>query len=193
MTVALLPLVQTTLRQPREAAEWIIGLGLKRDVLWTGLLLGAALYALVMQLILYLSEPTVGIPSFASKPLVLFVIVAGGLVIYVHALHWVARALGGTGELWDMLSVMVWLQILRAVAQFALLILTLALPALGLLMTIVVGIWGLWIMFHFIAAAGRLPTAGHGIAVVVIAAVGLVLGLSVFLSLIGLSAQGVMS
>jgi len=193
MDIALMPLIQTTLRQPREAAEYIMSLGLKRDVLWTGLLLGAALYALVMQLMLYLSEPTIGIPSFASRPLVLFVIVAGGLVVFVHALHWVARALGGTGDLWDMLSVMVWLQILRAVAQLALLIITLALPLLGMLLTIVVGIWGLWIMFNFIAAAGRLPTAGHGIAVVVIAAVGLVLGLSIFLSLIGLSAQGVMS
>lgn len=193
MDVALMSLVQITLRQPREAAEHIMSMGLKRDVLWTGLLLGAALYALVMQLIMYVSEPTIGLPSFASKPLVLFVIVAGGLVVYVHALHWVARALGGSGDLWDMLSVMVWLQILRAVAQLALLMITLALPALGVLLTLVVGIWGLWIMFHFIAAAGRLPTAGHGIAVVVIAAIGLVLGLSIFLSLIGLSAQGVMS
>lgn len=193
MQAALLTLVQTTVRQPRTAAGLIIAMGLKRDVLWTGLALGAVLYALVMQLILAISEPTVGIPTFARKPLVLFVIVAGGLVVFVHALHWVSRALGGKGTLWDMLGVMVWLQILRAFVQLALLIITLALPALGVLLTIVVGIWGLWIMFHFIAAAGQLPTAGHGIAVVVIAAVGLVLGLSVFLSLIGLSAQGVMS
>lgn len=193
MEATLMPLVQTTLRQPRLAAEMIMGLGLKRDVLWTALALGAALHALVLQLVLSVSEPAMPLPGYMSMPLVLFVLIAGVMVIYVHALHWAARALGGKGELWDMLAVIVWLQLLRATAQLILLVVSLAKPLLGMVLALVVGVWGLWILFNFIAAAGRLPTAGHGIAVVVMAAVGLVLGLSIFLSLIGLSAQGVPS
>ncbi|WP_370401421.1 Yip1 family protein [Sulfitobacter sp. JB4-11] len=193
MEATLMPLVQTTLRQPRLAAEMIMGLGLKRDVLWTALALGAALHALVLQLVLSVSEPAMPLPGYMSMPLVLFVLIAGVMVIYVHALHWAARALGGKGELWDMLAVIVWLQLLRATAQLILLVVSLAMPLLGMVLALVVGVWGLWILFNFIAAAGRLPTAGHGIAVVVMAAVGLVLGLSIFLSLIGLSAQGVPS
>ena len=191
MEATLMPLVQATLRTPRDAAEQIMGFQLSRDTLWTALGLCAALHALVLQLLLSISEPAVPLPRYMYQPLTLFVLIAGVLVIYVHALHWAARAIGGDGQLWDMLSVMVWLQILRAVAQVVLLVVGLALPLLGALLTLVVGIWGLWILFHFIAAAGRLPTAGHGIVVVVMAAVGLLLGLGLILSLIGLSAQGV--
>jgi len=85
----------------------------------------------------------------------------------------------------------VWLQALRLCAQLGILLLTLALPPVALLASFVVTIWGLWILLNFVAELLHLPGLFHAAAVLVGAALGVLLGLGLLLSLIGLTAQGV--
>ena len=65
-------------------------------------------------------------------------------------------------------------------------------PGLSLLMSVLIGVWGLWILLHFITAALGLPSLLHALGTLVLGAVGLVLGLGILLSLVGAVAQGVL-
>ncbi|MGJ5619209.1 Yip1 family protein [Sulfitobacter sp. MF3-043] len=188
-----LPLVQTTLRAPRLAAAQIIEWQLSRDVLWTALGLVAVLNTFVVVLLVQMAQPDMPLPSYFNSPLVLYVLLAGTMVVYVHAIYWAGLAIGGQGSLGDVLALVVWLQVLRAVAQIGVLVLTVIVPSLALILSLAIAVWGLWILLNFITAALSLPTIGHAAAVLIIGAVGLVLGLGIMLSLIGLAAQGVLS
>ncbi|MGC1497222.1 MAG: YIP1 family protein [Sulfitobacter sp.] len=192
-SATFMPLVQTTLRDPRAAGEQIIGWGLGRDVLWTALALVAILNTFVIVMLIQLAKPDMPLPGYFNTPLALYVILAGVLVIYVHAIYWAGLAIGGQGSLSDVLALVVWLQVLRALAQVGVLVLTVLLPQAALLLSLTVALWGLWILLHFITTAMNLPSIAHAIAVLVIGAVGLVLGLGTLLAIIGVAAQGVFS
>ncbi len=187
---ALKALALETIQSPRTAADKIMALPLNRDVLWTGLFLVAAVNSIVYSFSLLLHD-TSALPQFLTNPLIFFVIVSGVLVMSVHAFYWMGRFAGGTGDLGDLLALMIWLQALRAVAQFVLLILTLLSPVLAQLFSLVVGALGLWITVNFITQALHLRSLLHGLGVLVVAAVGLVFGLLLLGGLIGLAALGV--
>ncbi|NUH64227.1 YIP1 family protein [Sulfitobacter sp. S0837] len=191
MLNALLPLAQTTLRDPRAAAAMIASVPIERNVLWMGVALIAALNALVISATFVLAPPAMVLPGYFHMPLALFVLLAGLMVLYVHALYWVGRAMGGQGRVAPLLASVVWLQFLRLVAQLGVIVLTFALPPLALLASVVVTFWGLWILLNFVAEILALPGLFHAAAVLAGAALGVVLGLGFLLSLIGLTAQGV--
>lgn len=184
-------LAQETLRHPRGAAVQIMDWQLSREVLWTALALVAAVNTFLVLLLVEVSGPTMPLPSYFEAPVVLFLLLTGLMVVYIHAMYWAGLAIGGQGALLDLVALVVWFQVLRAVAQLAVIVLSLVAPYVGLLLSLMVAVWGLWIFLNFIAAAMRLPSAGHGLMVLVISAVGLVLGLAILLSLIGFGAQGV--
>ncbi len=189
--INMLPaLVGMTLRRPRDAAAIIRDWQFGRDVLWSALALVAVINTFLILLLIALTPPDFVLPGYFNSPLALFLLLAGVLVIYVNALFWVGRAMGGTGDLGDLLAMIIWLQALRAAAQFGIVVVTLLMPPLGLLASLVVAVWGLWIFLNFVMVALHLPTALHALGVVIAAAVALVLGLGVFLTLIGLVAQG---
>lgn len=191
MSGVLIQLAQTTLRSPRVAARQIAELPLGNDVVWTSLALVAALNALVISATFVIAPPAMALPSYFQSPLVLFALLAGLMVLYVHALTWVGRALGGQGAVTPLLAAVVWLQALRLCAQLGILLLTLALPPVALLASFVVTFWGLWILLNFVAELLHLPGLFHAAAVLAGAALGVLLGLGLLLSLIGLTAQGV--
>lgn len=191
MTADWIPLAQTTLRDPRAAATQIMGWKLSRDALWTALALVAVLNTFMVLLVLQINEPAVPLPSYFERPLTLFVLIAGLMAIYVHAMYWAALSIGGQGELADVLALVIWFQVLRAAAQVCVLVLSLIVPALGMVLSLVIAIWGVWIFLSFIAAAMHLPSVGHALIVLVVAAIGLVLGLGIMVALIGVLTQGV--
>ena len=186
----LVPLVKTTLLNPPEAARMIMGWNLTRDVLWTGLALMAAVNTLIIQALLNGSGPSAAIPSYFQAPLTLFVLMAGMMVVYVHTLFWAGLMIKGQGRLDDLLALVVWLLALRTAAQLAVVLVSLLVPPLGILALMLVSLWGLWILLNFIATALNLPSAAHGLVVLVIGLVGLVLGLGILLTLIGIGPQG---
>lgn len=192
MTVALIPLAQETLQHPTRAAQQIMGWDLPRDVLWTALALVAVLNTFLVLLVLQLSPPAFAMPSYFTRPLALYLLIAGVMVIFVHAMYWAGLAMGGRGKLDHMLALMIWFQVLRAVAQLAVVVLTLALPALGMLLSLAVAVWGFWIFLNFIAAAMHLPSVGRALVVLILSALGLVAGVGLITALIGLVAQGVL-
>lgn len=186
----LISLARTSIKEPRVAARQVIDLGLARDVLWSALALVAIANVFIVLLVVNTSEPSFPLPGYVNAPMALFLLIAGLMVVYVHAIYWAGLAIGGKGALDDVLAVLVWFQSLRAVAQFTVIFVSLALPGMGLLLSLVVAVWGFWIFLNFMAEALNLKSVGHSLLALIIAGVGLILGLGILLSLIGIGAQG---
>ena len=193
-TEMLIPLTQSTLRTPKLAAEQLVNWSLKRDVLWTALALVAAVNTLLLVILLNISPPEqTNLPGYFDNPLALYILQTGLLVVYVHALYWTGRSLGGQGELADLLILTVWLLALGAAVRIAILAFSVILPPVAALMSVITFIWGIWIFLHFIRVGLQLPSFGHAIATLFIGAVGMIFGLALVLALISLLAQGVLS
>lgn len=193
MRDALVPMVQTSLRNPRGAARLIMAMDLGRDALWTALALVAAVNTFLVLLIVHTSATPLPLPGYFEKPLTLFVLIAGLMVVYIHAMYWAGLVVGGKGGLMDVLAVVVWFQVLRAMAQAAVVLVSLAIPPLGGLLSLVVAVWGLWIFLSFLAEALNLRSLWHAVAALCVASVGLVLGLAVLIAIIGGAALGVVN
>lgn len=189
-TDALKALALETIQSPRTAAQKIIALNLSRDVLWSGLVLVACLNSIIYSFSLFLGDASM-LPALFRNPLMFFFLVTGVLVLTVYAFYWTGRALGGQGDLGELLALIVWLQGLRAIAQAVMFVLLLVSPVIGQLFSLAVGVLGLWITVNFITEALRLPGLMHGVGVLVLSAVGIVFGLIILAGLIGLGAMGV--
>jgi hypothetical protein len=181
------------------AARFVLASGLRRDILWSLLLLVSIANATLVWVSNALTGPTpeqlaqmpIQIPAIIFSPLFAFVFLAGALVITVHVLHWLGAAIGGTGSLENMLAVLVWLQGLRVMAQVVLLVLMLAVPSLAGLFGLAVAILSLWILVHFVNEAAGLDSIFKTVGVLLSAMVGVILGLSFILTITGLATMGI--
>lgn len=190
LRILLIDLVLLSLREPRQAAEQIIGWRLDRETLWTALALAAAVNTLIFSLSVVL-QPSELMPAFFTSPLAMFVLLTGVLVVTTHGLYWTGRAIGGQGDLGDMLALVVFLQVLRILAQIVIFVLMFVSPGITMIISLATGIFGMWLLVNFIAAAHRFDNLRRAIGTLLIAMVMIVLGLSFLLSIVGIAAQGV--
>lgn len=187
-----------TLRDPKAAATQIIGWNLERPTLYMALVAVAAVNALLASAPVVLAPGGVdeaarmALPILAllEKPLMFFALVVGTLVIMIQGLFWAGRAMGGQGEMTDMMALIIWLQALRAVAQVVILLLGLAIPLLGGLAALGLQLVAFWLFLHFISAAMRFDSLFRALGLLVAVAAGLFLGLMLILTLLGVSAGG---
>lgn len=189
-------LLLETLFRPRDAARALIALGLPQQVLWMSLALMSALNAIVYSISLRLSPPadpisgTLMPPAFHS-PLLFAVFLFGALSIMVYALLRVGRMLGGTARVADILVLICWLQVLRLLLQVAVAVLVLALPTLAALLILISSFWGIFILSGFVDTAHRYDNMLKSFGVIILSIAAMAVGLSIFLSLIGVAAMGV--
>lgn len=193
----LVPLVKTSLRAPRDAAEQLLGFSLSREVLWTALALVSVFNTFLMVALFNLSPPppeTSGmppVPDLFYNPLPLFIMQTGVLVVFVHALYWTGKSLGGTGELADMLTLTIWFSALSGLLRLVTLVLMLVVPVMAQLFSIIAFFWSLWILLTFIHTGMRLPNIGYAIATLVVGSLGMAFGLVILFVLIVVLATGV--
>jgi hypothetical protein len=192
MERALVPMIQTSIRNPHAAAGLIIEMNFSREVLWLGLALVAIVNTFLLYFIVRMSEPNLLIPAYFERPITLFLLNAGLMVVYTHAIFWAGQAIGGQGRLIDVLAVVVWFQVLWILAQAATMLISLAVPGLGALVSLAAAGWGIWVFLNFLAAALVLKSPWHALAVLMVAFVGLVLGLGIAMALLGGLIQGVL-
>ena len=178
-------LAMDTLRDPRGMAARLVALDLGLPTLWTALALGAVLNALIFSVNMMLFPTTFPVPGLFSNPVLYAVAMAGGMVITMHLLTWVGGMMGGQGKLADVTVVMVWLQYLRLAAQAVLLLLTILMPVLAVMATLVVAFYSLWLLLNFLDVAHRFESLGKSALVLVFAVVGITIGLSFLIALIG--------
>ncbi|WP_300030174.1 YIP1 family protein [uncultured Roseobacter sp.] len=184
-------LVVQTLRDPEGASEIVLATRFPRQVLWTAVALVSVantMLAYVSHLLMPVPEP---LASIVTSPFGYFTLVAGGFIVMVHALYWTGRMLGGAQDMGDLLQLLIWLQVLRTGAQALIIVLLILSPAIATLVLLFIGIATLWIFLNFLNIGLRLNSIWHAIGVLIAGSAALVLGLSLFLSLIGVTAMGV--
>ncbi|MEL6468003.1 MAG: YIP1 family protein [Pseudomonadota bacterium] len=187
-----------TLRDPKAASQRIINLNLDRQTLYFALFAVAAVNAILASgPVVLLSgsiDPTlraaVPLVGLLERPIALFAVVAGGLLVMVHGLVWAGRALGGHGEFSDMLALLTWLQALRAAAQALILLLSFIVPAIAGLVALGVAILAFWLLLHFISAALRFNSLFRAFGLLLVVLAGLFIGLMLIATLTGVTAGG---
>lgn len=190
LTPSLKDLALLTMQDPAEAARQLMAIQLDRGTLWTAVFLVAVLNTLLAGLNNVLMPNTTPIPGLFDVPAVYFFFVGGGLVLTILTLFWVGRAFGGEGSMEDIMVVVVWLQFMRVLVQATALVLLLTIPMLSILLILVAALVGIWILVHFVDQAHRFGSLSKAAGVLIAAFIGVVVGVSILLSMIGVSAVG---
>ncbi|MCY4150754.1 MAG: Yip1 family protein [Aestuariivita sp.] len=192
-TQALTDLAVTSVKEPAAAARRLLSMDLEQSTLWTALLLMAVLNTLIQQVSnLFIDIPTPLLRLF-DVAIIYFLFVAGGLILIVFAVFWTGRIFGGRGSLEDIMVVIVWLQFLRVLVQASALILLLTIPFVSFLFVIGATMIGCWIFVHFVNEAHEFDNLGKSAVVLIAAFAGMLVGLSLLLSLVGFGSLGLVN
>jgi hypothetical protein len=174
-----------TIRSPAEAGRRVLDLRLSREVLWTALFLAVVLNTLLLSLQNLILPPLPGTPALFTAPGVYFAMVAGAQIVFIYALYLVGGWLGGRGCLLDVMSVIVWLNLLQVAFQAFLLFLLLLMPPLAGLLNFAAMLYGMYILLHFIDQAHGLNSVGRAAGVLVASLLVLGVALTLLLALAG--------
>ena len=180
-----------TLRDPTAAAAIILRWNLPKEALWTAV----GLVSVIVTILSTLSNMLFPVPAplnvLAANPFIYFLIAAGGFVATVYAVFWTGRFLGGQGRVEELMVLFLWLQALRAAAQAVVLVLLIVAPFLASFFVLFVGLATIWIFVHFINAGLRFESLVKSVVVLILGAILLIVGLSILLSMLGVSNVGV--
>jgi hypothetical protein len=192
-------LIRQTFADPRGAAQRIIGMDLPIGVLWQALALVIVLSVIAAQVTTMLLAPSglapdlgaeaVG-PGFGISPMTLGLLQGAILILMVFCVHWIGRAVGGTGRLEDAVAMVAWLQFLLVCLQVVQAIAGLAVPGLSAL----IGLAGLvvffWLLTQFVMVLHGFGSAGMVFVMIVISLLAVTFALSVLLSILGIAFLG---
>lgn len=184
----LVALVVETVRRPADAARRILGWRIDSSLLWMGFALTVVLNTLlfhVSSLIYPVPSGAIALPALFSSPFLYAVVMAGGLLLSALVLTRIGTLLGGTGRFDDVLTLLVWLQVLRLAAQVVVLVLMVVLPAFAALVTMAIGLLSLWILMNFINAVHGFDSLGRSFLALVLSILGISVALSILLALFG--------
>lgn len=184
------PLVGLTVTKPYEAAAQLLALQLATPVLWMVLGLTIVLNAITHGLIMMMLPAAAEAPALFAHPLLFAMSLGGAEVIGIFILTWVGQALGGKAQLADMLVLMTWLQMLRVGLQVIVFLLVFISPSLGDMLSMVAGLYGIWITAAFLDAAQQFGSIFKAFGVLLLSFFGAAFGLAIFLLLIGANPVG---
>ena len=180
-------LIWQSVVDPRAVARWLIDLRLSRAALVWAYALVVVLNALAFGLSALLPTPEAasGAAGVAIRPFVFAGVLAVAVALMIAALSWSGRLFGGTARIEDLAVTVIWLQVLRAVAQA---VLALAVPlslVMAGAMAMLASALGLWITANFIDVAHGFGSLFKALGALIVAAIGLAFVLSLLLSLTG--------
>ena len=192
MIAFLRALLVQTIYAPAEAARAVIAMNLPREAAWMALAVAAILNTLVY----FTNISLVPLPDDFWLPVIrtpfTYMVASFSLTtVMVFALFWTGRVLGGQGELPALVSLIAWMLCVQSLADVAFLVLFVFLPMLAGLFSLAAGLYGIWILINFITVAHGFPDKGRAVMTIFMSLVGLIVGLSLFLSVIGVTAMGI--
>lgn len=179
-----------TLKTPDVAARHILGLRLEKDVLWIALALAVVLNTFLLSLQNVLVPPSDALPALFASPMLYMFTVGVGQIVFIYAVWLAGTWLNGLGTLPEVMSVLVWLQMMQVAVQAILVVLSVTAPALAVLLNMVALVYGLYILAHFIKEAHQLESLLRAAGVIFAALFAIAFSLSLVLSLTGGSQLG---
>lgn len=192
MKEQLTALFWLTIREPAEAALVIMSRPMARQISWMILMLGVLLNVMVhfLTLTLFPAPAELSVPLLTT-PFMYAAVMGGGLVAMIYAFYFGGRAIGGQGRFDDLLLALGWLQYMRFVLQMLVLVLMLLLPGLALLVSLGIGLYSIWVVMNFVNVIHGLGSLGKSFVLLLMTALGLLLALSMLLSMTAVTAIGI--
>ncbi|MAC80676.1 MAG: hypothetical protein CML66_21725 [Rhodobacteraceae bacterium] len=173
------------MKTPAEAARQVMALNIPRQVLWLALVVVSLLNTILLFLPTAVLNLPVILPGILAHPIAYFVMISAGLMAMIYVMQWVGLKMGGNGTLEDVASVIIWLQALRVAVQAVALILQFVFPLFTILLSVVVGLYSLYIILHFIDQALRLKSLGRSAGVLIASVLALAIAMTLLLALVG--------
>jgi hypothetical protein len=187
---SLLRLARDTVTNPREGATTVLSFAPTREALWL-------MFALVVVTSLIMGEVMslmIGLPAdgpltgpMQQSPLMLGLIQGALLFLSIHAIHRIGRAFGGTGSLEESALLIIWLQFILLCVQVLQIAAMVVLPPVAGLITILAIALFFWLLTNFIAVLHGFQSLGMVFVTTLLAAFGLLVLLSMVLSMLGLA------
>ena len=194
MTLTWRDLLIKTVRDPHAAGEAVMAIEINRRDIWLAVAAVAALNAVFSGVLGLLSpaapQEAEAMPILVVSPLPQALLIAGLLVLLAYMLTWVGGRLGGSGNSLDFLKLMVWMQFAAMVLQAFNLVILLAVPVLGSLVVLAIVVVMLRVLVVFVQV-GHDVSLGNAVLILFATFVGMVLGLSFLLTLLGAGSFGV--
>ncbi|WP_428925292.1 Yip1 family protein [Marinibacterium sp. SX1] len=178
-------LALVTVKDPAQAARQVMGLGIPREALWLVLAVISALNTILLFGPAVLAGLPVLLPGALAQPVPYFLLVAVGLAVMIWVLHWIGTKMGGSGSFDDVAAVMIWMQALRVAVQLVSVVLQFLFPFFALVLSVVVGVYSLFILLHFIDQALRLGSLARSAGVLIASILALALAMTLLLTLVG--------
>ncbi|MEM1102390.1 MAG: YIP1 family protein [Pseudomonadota bacterium] len=181
----LVSLMGTSVTRPTEAARALLGLNLSRDVAWTMLALSLVVTVLVM-FVMSGGEPVPLVPALEPlSPWMTLVFLGCTTVILGYAIHFTGNAMDGEGTLTGALLIVAWLQILQVAGLVIQGMLILFSPPLSALAGLGISIGLIWVLLSFVSELHNFGSLGRAALLMLFVIVGIMLGLTLLLGLIG--------
>lgn len=185
-------LFRETIFEPASAGRRIVAMNLPVQAGWMLLGLATALNTLLFFAMNILFPAPDTLPFlFLSVPMRVAMVMFVAVAIAVFSLYMSGRMLGGQARFSDLLAMIAWLQIMRVAVQVATILLSFFAPFFGALLAFGAGIYGIWILIQFTNVAQGYGAVSKAVMNVVLTMVGLVMILSLLLSVMGTAMIGV--
>jgi len=188
---AMIGLALRSLLLPADVARRIVTLDLSRAVLWQALLLvtiaGVLVSALTQGPILNLP---LGTATVEVAPFSYAMILGGSLVMLVFALYFTGQMLGGTAQFTAVLTLVIWLEAIAVLIRLMQGVILLVLPQLGGVVALAGLVVLLWCLLNFVAVMHGFDSLWRAALTLLLAVIGITLGLTVILTMIRVTAFG---
>lgn len=178
--------------RPREAIRWVMGHDLPRLARWEVLLLVTVLSVIAAHVsIVYIIRPeAVLMAPLLQYPWTTAIIQMSVLVIVVFAIHWIGRAMGGTGDFADAILVVAWLQFCLLCLQVIQTLTMLVFPPFASLLGLAGFVLFFWWLTNFVAELHGFRSLGQVFLMVIVSLLSIVFAMSLILTLIGITVPG---
>lgn len=175
-----------SIRQPREGLRSVMNFDVPKSALWPALALVIAVSVLLAYASLLLSPVDLSAgEALIPSPFALALVLGASMMLTVLCIFWIGRFCGGKASFDDVLLAVVWLQMIMILLQGIQVLAALILPPLADFLSIAAFVVMFWLMTQFITEVHGFDSAAKVFFMMIVSMFGIVIGLTIILTLIG--------
>ncbi|MEM8978172.1 MAG: YIP1 family protein [Pseudomonadota bacterium] len=178
-------LFRLTLRDPREGAEAVLALPLPRGAV-SMIFVTSVLLSTLVSGAAYVTAPPEVDPAALPEPFVAFIVQFGLSAVLIITLYWIGKLLDGQGSISETMLIVSWLQLVILPFTVVALFFGAISTSLGVMIVAAVRLYEIWLLVNFVQALHRLSSLWQAAKMILLAIVGLALGLALFSSVLGI-------
>ncbi len=175
-----------SIKRPREGLRSVMNFDVPKSALWPAMALVIAVSVLLAYVTLLLSPVDLNAGQvIAPSPFALALILGSSMMLTVLCIFWIGRVCGGTASFDEVLLAVIWLQIIMILLQGIQVLAALVLPPLADFLSILAFVVMFWLMTQFITEVHGFDSAAKVFFMMIASMFGIVIGLTIILTLIG--------